>query len=526
MHGGLAYPVTPLVQVGEVSLAWWQWVLVALHLLVSLALLTYAVNWYVLLGLTLRSWRHVTRRQKEVRERNLPADRETWPQVLVQLPIYNEKWVARRIIQAAARLDYPRDKLEIQVLDDSNDETSRIIEEEVAIWRAQGVDVRRVTRPTREGYKAGALKFGQALSRAEFIAIFDADFIPDPDWLKKSLPYLLADPRVGLVQTRWGHINRSDSLITRTLALGIDGHFVVEQPGRTWSGLLGNFNGTAGIWRAAAIEDAGGWEGDTLTEDLDLSYRAQLKGWKIEYVPDVSVPAELPDDIRSIKSQQFRWAKGSIQTAIKLLRRVWAAPIGIAGKVQATLHLTTYLIHPLMLASVALSLPLLTLADREVPVVFAIIGAAIFGMGFAAPTLMYATSQILLYRYGWRRLWLLPILLALGMGIAVSNTRAVWEAVRGRRSPFVRTPKRGSRAGIGEYRQPLSWWFLLDLIAGAYCAVTGALYSACGIYPVAALLGVYAIGFTTVGLLTLRGETERISQVSKPRPQVALGDVK
>jgi len=498
------------------ELSWYEWGLVGAHLAVSLSLLAYGVNWYVMLVLLALHRKRVGERQAKIAHTGLPVDPEAWPTVLVQLPVYNEKWVAQRVIQAACRLDYPHEKLEIQVLDDSSDETCRIVENEVALWRERGIDVRRVSRPNRDGFKAGALKEGLRQSGAGIVAIFDADFVPPPDWLRRSLPYLLADSKVALVQTRWDHLNREDSLLTRIQAVGIDGHFAVEQPGRTWGGFLANFNGTAGVWRRAAIEDAGGWEGDTLTEDLDLSYRAQLKGWRIEYLIDVAVPAELPDDIRSIKSQQFRWAKGSIQTAQKLMGRLWSAPIGLLRKIQGSLHLTTYLIHPLMLLSVLMSIPVWTLVERPVPGSIVTIGTVLFVLGFFAPFLMYIVSQLTLYERGWRRLWVLPGLLPLGMGIAVSNTRAVWQAIRGRASEFVRTPKRGQQTDVGNYRPAFSWSFMADLVAAAYSTVSAGLYAWEGLYLVAGLLGVYAIGFATVGLMSFGGEVARRSAAASP----------
>jgi cellulose synthase/poly-beta-1,6-N-acetylglucosamine synthase-like glycosyltransferase len=486
--------------------SWYEWGLAGAHVVVSLFLLVYGLNWYVMLVMLGVTRRKVQRRQSETAQRGLPLAPETWPTVLVQLPLYNEKWVARRVIEAACRLDYPRDRLEIQVLDDSTDETCRIVEHEVARWLATGINIRRLSRSNRQGFKAGALKEGLRHSGAELVAIFDADFVPAPDWLRRTLPHLIADSKVAFVQTRWDHLNRADSLLTRMLAVGIDGHFAIEQPGRAWGGFLANFNGTAGIWRRAAIDDAGGWEGDTLTEDLDLSYRAQFRGWRIEYLIDIVVPAELPADMRSIKSQQFRWAKGSIQTAKKLFGRLWRSPLGISRKLQASIHLTTYLIHPLMLGTVLLSLPMWMLADRALPQLLVTIGTIFFTVGFLAPSLMYFLSQLILYEGGWKRAWVLPGMLPLGMGIAISNTRAVWQGLYSRSGEFVRTPKRGERGGIGSYRQPFSWVVALDLLAGIYAAVSASLYASNGLYVVASLLGIYAIGFVTVALLSLAGD--------------------
>src|SRR5207253_21949 len=277
-----------------------------------------------------------------------------WPPVTVQLPLYNERYVARRLLQAAANLDYPSDKLEIQVLDDSTDDTKGIVAEMVQRLQALGVDIVHMLRVERTGFKAGALAAGLEKARGEFVAIFDADFVPPSDFLRRTIPYF-AESRVGVVQTRWGHLNQDFSLLTRAQSLGIDGHFGVEQTARCGGHLLLNFNGTAGIWRRSAIEDAGGWAHDTLTEDLDLSYRAQLRQWQILYVPEIVCPAELPVVISGFKSQQRRWAKGSIQTAVKLLPLVLSSELSLWTKYQAFVHLTYYMIHRLMLVVAVLS---------------------------------------------------------------------------------------------------------------------------------------------------------------------------
>ena len=262
-----------------------------------------------------------------------PPAPEEWPRVTVQLPLYNELYVARRLIDAVCRLDYPRDRLEIQVLDDSTDETAEIVRAEVARRRAAGFAIHHLRRAERTGFKAGALAAGLERTGGELIAVFDADFVPGPEFLKAAVPYF-ADPRVGMVQGRWEHLNRDYSLLTRVQALLLDGHFVIEHAARNRAGCFFNFNGTAGVWRRAAIAAAGGWRHDTLTEDLDLSYRAQLAGWRFVYLPDLSVPAELPVDVGGFKSQQYRWAKGSIQTARKLLGRVLAAPLPLRVKAR------------------------------------------------------------------------------------------------------------------------------------------------------------------------------------------------
>ncbi|WP_287245500.1 glycosyltransferase, partial [Okeania sp. SIO1H5] len=276
-----------------------------------------------------------------------------------QLPVYNEANVIERLIHAVCEMDYPKEKHEIQVLDDSTDGSEKISERVVQEMQAKGFDIKLIHRTKRTHYKAGALNEGMDVCKGEFVAIFDADFVPPKDYLLKCIPFLYKNPKVGLVQARWGHLNSGQSPITLAQSIGIDGHFVIEQSARSWGRLFMNFNGTAGIWRKSAIRDAGGWEGDTLTEDMDLSYRAQLAGWEMEFVYDVVVPAELPADINAFKSQQYRWAKGSIQTAIKLLPKVLSSQAPLTVKLQSILHTTHYMIHPLMIITAILATPLL-----------------------------------------------------------------------------------------------------------------------------------------------------------------------
>src|SRR5258706_11786510 len=330
--------------------------LMTLHLLAGLVyalallgLLLYGLNAYVMIAL--HWW---TRRSAHAALP--PPDPPVWPLVTVQLPLYNERYVAERLLEAAGALDYPADRLEIQVLDDSTDDTAAIVAETAQRLRARGVNVIHVRRTDRTGFKAGALASGLASARGEFVAIFDADFVPPPDFLRRTIPHFV-DARVAVVQTRWGHLNRDFSLLTVAQSLGIDGHFGVEQAARCRGHLLLNFNGTAGVWRRTAIENAGGWAHDTLTEDLDLSYRAQLRHWRILYLPELVCPAELPVVISGFKSQQRRWAQGSIQTAVKLLPLVLSSELSLWTKYQAFVHLTYYMIHPLMLVVVLLSIP-------------------------------------------------------------------------------------------------------------------------------------------------------------------------
>ena len=280
------------------------------------------------------------------------------PIVTVQLPIFNELYVASRLIDAVCTLDYPKEKLEIQVLDDSTDETFEVIANAVEHYQTIGYDIKHIHRTNRSGYKASALKHGLETARGEFIAIFDADFVPNKDFLKKTIPYFFADPKIGVVQTRWEHINREYSMLTRTQAFALDGHFVIEQDVRNKAGFFIQFNGTGGVWRKETIIDAGNWQSDTLTEDLDLSYRAQLRGWKFKYLTDVTSPAELPAEVNALKSQQFRWTKGAIETARKILPEVWKAKIPLRVKIHSTFHLTNNIVFPFIILAGILNVPL------------------------------------------------------------------------------------------------------------------------------------------------------------------------
>jgi len=377
-----------------------------------------------------------------------PYDPEDLPPVTIQLPVYNEMFVVQRLIEAVVRFDYPPDRLEIQVLDDSDDATSEIISRAVAFYFNQGINIKHIQRSDRRGFKGGALAHGMAIASTEYFAIFDADFLPDPNFLKSCLPHLLTDPSVGCVQARWGHINRDSSWLTRAQAAGIDGHFQVEQAARSAGKLFLNFNGTAGIWRRDCINEAGGWQSDTLTEDLDLSYRAQLNGWRILYLPQVCVPAELPVHINAFKRQQFRWAKGSIQSARKLLPELWSSKQSFRIKLAGSIHLTHYLVHPLVLINLLLTFPILYFNNRF----FWIIN--IFSIAAVGPLLMYWVSMRTAGQTVTGSLKHLVVLLLLGMGLSINNTRAVLEAVFGIKTSFLRTPKFNIREESNPAEQP------------------------------------------------------------------------
>lgn len=469
-------------------------------------LLLYGLNSYLMIGLYLfRRKKHLSEdrlREATFRERIDAGDAE-WPTVLTQIPLYNEYNVAERVIRAVAGMDYPQDRHQIQVLDDSDDETRERVDAVVADLQAQGYQIAAVRRTDRIGYKAGALNHGMQVSDAPYIAIFDSDFVPQPDFLKRCLPLLLADEKNGLVQTRWEHLNAAESILTRAVSLGIDGHFVVEQCARSWNGLFLNFNGTAGVWRRVAIEDAGGWTADTLTEDMDLSYRAQLRNWRIHYTPEVATPAEIPNTFTAFKSQQFRWAKGSIETAVKLLPAVFRAPMGTFKKVQAFVHLTHYMIHFAMVLLALLSIPLLLSPDKAPAPWFWHLALAPVLIAALGPSLLFATSQLTLPEPSrWRRLLILPALVLIGFGISLSNSNAVWQALRGKKSGFVRTPKKGDRP-TKRYGVPRSAIPLLELLLGVYCFAGILLAVVSPTVEYTTFLLIFALGYTIVGTFSL-----------------------
>lgn len=363
-----------------------------------------------------------------------------WPAVTVQLPVFNEVHVVGRLIDACAKLDYPSNRLQIQVLDDSTDGTTVIAERRAAFWRKRGVEVKVLHRSDRQGFKAGALKKGLAEATGEYVAVFDADFVPHPDFLKRTIPSFLdsAAKHFGFVQTRWTHLNAEYSALTRAQALALDGHFVVEQAARHAVGLSFGFNGSAGVWRKACIEDpaVGGWQDDTLCEDLDLSYRAQLAGWRGDYLDDVEAPAELPPQLLAFKRQQFRWAKGSVATLRKLATSVWQGGWPTLKRTAAYVHLGGYLIHPLLLVLLLVS-PLLMLSGSQPYLPLAYLSLVSIG-----PPALYALAQRRLHKRDWLRRWAhLPLLMLLGMGLSLSNSVAAWQAIFGRGGAFLRTPK-------------------------------------------------------------------------------------
>ena len=363
------------------------------------------------------------------------------PPVTIQLPIYNEMYVVERLIQAVSRIDYPAHLLEIQVLDDSTDETQSVSRACVEQYRGMGFDIHYIHRNNREGYKAGALEEGLKTARGEFVAIFDADFVPNPDFLYKTIHHF-TEPKVAVVQTRWGHINREYNQLTEAEAIILDGHFIIEHGARYHTGRFFNFNGTAGIWRKVAIHDAGGWQHDTLTEDTDLSYRAQLKGWKFVYLPDVVCPAELPVEVNAFKTQQFRWAKGLVQTAIKLLPSVFCSKFPWKIKMESFFHLGANCSYPLMVLFSMIFLPAMIVRFYQGWFQMLYIDLPLFLLATFSISIFYLVSQRELFPDTWMRSFRhLPFIMSVGIGLSVSNSRAVFEALIGRKTAFTRTPK-------------------------------------------------------------------------------------
>ncbi|WCL48750.1 cellulose synthase family protein [Leptospira sp. GIMC2001] len=438
-----------------------------------------------------------------------------YPIVTIQLPVYNEFYVIDRLIESTIAIKYPKSKLQIQVLDDSTDESKDKAFNLVKHYAKLGHWIEHIHRTKNHGYKAGALDEGMNRAQGEYIAIFDSDFVPDPEFLYKTLGYF-EDPNIGMVQTRWGHLNQTFNLLTKAQSYGIDGHFMIEQVARNGSGLWMNFNGTAGIWRTSCIKDSGGWEHDTLTEDFDLSYRAEMKGWKFRYLKDVVCKAEIPATMNAYKSQQFRWCKGSIQTAVKLLPRIWKADLPRATKMEAITHLINYSVHPLMIVNILLTAPLLLLEYwagidfYALPMEVLGATAVVLSIGSIGPLVFYAYSQRELYKNWKRRLGFLPVMVMIGTGIAVVNTRAWLEAMLGIQSGFKRTPKlkiESSSDNVKDrilYSLPLDRHVVLEFFMGSYCLFCIFLSIVLGKPYILGFLSMYTIGFYFVAIQSVR----------------------
>jgi cellulose synthase/poly-beta-1,6-N-acetylglucosamine synthase-like glycosyltransferase len=490
------------------------------YFVVLILLASYGVHRYILVYLY---YKH-----RKKRTTDPPGYFSDLPRVTVQLPLYNEKFVVERLLEAICRMNYPPEKLDIQVLDDSTDETQAVARGLVEQYAARGCPISYHHRNNREGYKAGALAEGMQTSKGEFITIFDADFVPAEDFLLRTIHHF-TNPQIGMVQTRWTHINRHYSFLTEVEAILLDGHFVLEHSGRACSGVFFNFNGTAGVWRRSAIEQAGGWQHDTLTEDTDLSYRAQLKGWKFVYLQDVECPAELPVEMTAFKTQQARWAKGLIQTGKKILPRVLKSDLPFHVKFEAWYHMTANLSYPLMIVLSVLLLPAMIIRFYQGWFQMLYIDLPLFMASTFSISSFYLVSQRELFPRRWpRALLYLPFLMALGIGLTITNTIAVLEALVGKQTAFARTPKyhvesKKDKIRASKYRRRLGWIPWIELLIGAYFALT--VYYALDNenYITVPFLILFVVGYWYTGLMSLlqgrfSGLTLGTESHSKPFP--------
>jgi cellulose synthase/poly-beta-1,6-N-acetylglucosamine synthase-like glycosyltransferase len=470
------------------------------YFIVLILLASYGVHRYILVYLYYKNRKNRTTE---------PAQQfAELPRVTVQLPIFNEQFVIERLLRAISELDYPLDRLDVQVLDDSTDETVAVARGLVQHYAAKGFPVTYHHRTNRHGFKAGALAEGLNSAKGEFVTIFDADFVPPPDFLRRTIHHF-TDPNIGMVQTRWTHINRNYSFLTEVEAILLDGHFVLEHSGRARSNVFFNFNGTAGVWRRRAIEEAGGWQHDTLTEDTDLSYRAQLSGWKFIYLQDVECPAELPVEMTAFKTQQARWAKGLIQTGKKILPKVLKSDQPFHVKLEAWYHLTANLSYPLMVVLSVLLLPAMIIRFYQGWFQMLYIDLPLFMASTFSISSFYLVSQRELFPRKWpRALLYLPFLMALGIGLTITNTRAVLEALVGKQTAFARTPKyrvesRIDKVAAKKYRRRLGWVPWLELLIGTYFALT--VYYAIDNenYITVPFLVLFVVGYWYTGLMSL-----------------------
>jgi cellulose synthase/poly-beta-1,6-N-acetylglucosamine synthase-like glycosyltransferase len=503
---------------GEPTL--WQLPLMAVHLTVCLCLAVYGTHRYALVYLYYKYRRNAPRKTACFLHR---------PRVTIQLPMYNEHLVAARVIEAACLVRYPRDRLQIQVVDDSTDETMRIARETCDRMRAAGHNVVLLHRDHRTGFKAGALEEALTTASGEFIVIFDADFVPPPDILDHLLDHFV-DPRVGMVQARWEHLNRDQSLLTKTQAILLDGHFVIEHAARNRSGRWMSFNGTAGAWRKSCIADAGGWQHDTLTEDLDLSYRAQMKGWKFVYLPEVTSPAELPPDMIAFKSQQHRWAKGGAQTCRKLLPGILRSRLPWRIKLEAFFHLTNCMSYFLMLFLIVLLFPVMYVKTHHLdgnPFLSALLDGSLILLATCSASTFYVAGQREIFRSWPDSLKYLPFLMSLGIGLSLNNARAAFEGFFGKASEFVRTPKFGVASGATatvptdtapHHRlNPKLVQAWLELAMMAYLVVCDAYAIYFRLWISLFFLLLFTIGYAYVALLTFASHY-RIGLAAGPAP--------
>lgn len=488
------------------------------YFLVMLVLAFYGIHRYQLV------WLYYRNRKNAAKWSEPPAQYEEGklPFVTIQLPIFNEQFVIDRLIEACCRLTYPRDRFEIQVLDDSTDETVHVARQIVERYAAgfTGMEpqpIRYLHRTNRHGYKAGALDKGLDVAKGDLIAIFDADFVPPPEWVMQVVHHF-AEPGVGMVQTRWTHLNRNYSFLTQVEGILLDGHFVLEHGGRSRAGVFFNFNGTAGMWRRETISEAGGWQHDTLTEDTDLSYRAQMAGWKFKYLQDVECPAELPIEMTAFKTQQARWAKGLIQTGKKILPRVLKSDVPFHTKLEAWYHLTANISYPLMIILSTLLMPAMIIRSWQGTTQMLLIDLPLFMASTMSISSFYLVSQKELFPGTWWKTFLyIPCLMALGVGLTITNTKAVLEALFGVKSAFARTPKyrvnkKGEKSQAKVYRKRLGIVPWIELGIGCYFTATVWYAISSENYFTVPFLALFVFGYWYTGLLSLlQGRFERTS---------------
>ncbi len=470
------------------------------YFLVLVILAMYGIHRYVLVYNFYKYRHHVP---------PTPPQPAEWPKVTIQLPIFNERYVIERLVETVAQFDYPHDKMDIQVLDDSTDETREVARACVERCQRLGLPITYHLRTNREGFKAGALQEGLKSANGEFVTIFDADFLPPADFLKRTIPYF-SDPKLGMVQTRWSYVNRNYSALTEAEAILLDGHFVIEHGARFRRGSFFNFNGTAGVWRRAAIEDAGGWQHDTLTEDTDLSYRAQLHGWHFLYQPEIDCPSELPVEMNAFKAQQARWAKGLMQTAKKVLPQVLRADVPRHVKAEAFFHLTANISYPLMVLLSVILLPAMIVRFYQGWFQVMLIDLPLFLASTCSISSFYLASERVLYPKTWKRTFLyLPFVMAVGIGLSVRNALAVLEAVFGIQSEFMRTPKyriEGQRGGTWHkktYRKRAGWMPFVEVALGLYFAATVVYAIMNESYLTVPFLLLFVWGYLYTGLMSL-----------------------
>ncbi len=514
----LANPFKGLYQVNSFDVA-----VMAPYFVVMIILAMYGIHRYVLVYNFFKNRKRIAPPPPEISE---------WPRVTVQLPIYNERYVIERLVDAVAQFDYPRELLDIQVLDDSTDETQEVARNCVERYQQLGLPISYIHRDNREGFKAGALQEGLKVARGEHIAIFDADFIPPADFLRNTVPYF-ADTNLAMVQTRWSYINRNYSKLTEVEAVLLDGHFVIEHSARYRSGLFFNFNGTAGIWRRAAIEDAGGWQHDTLTEDTDLSYRAQLRGWQFIYLPEIECPSELPVEMNAFKSQQARWAKGLMQTAKKIMPRVLRSNVPGVVKAEAFFHLTANISYPLMVLLSMILLPAMIVRFYQGWFQVLVIDLPLFIASTCSISSFYLAAERSIFPKTWKRTFLyLPFIMAVGIGLSVRNAVAVLEAIFGVKSEFVRTPKYRVEAGATgsngaggwatkKYRKKAGWMPWAEVALGIYFAAAVVYAIEMENYATVPFLVLFVWGYLYTGLMSL-GQT----YIDRRRFGVEAGEVR